>query len=221
MNLLPRSRRGWIRSTVLCTGLLAACWYRNLFSLLQLAAYEPREGDILFQSLPKGELVDAIEGVTNSPWSHCGVLMRTESGWTVIEAIGHVRETPLALWIVRGRGGRFAAFRPSDSGSFTRDGSLHEPLLKALRTYIGRPYDFRYAPGDDEIYCSELVYKAYRDAFGAEIGKWEALEQLNWQPFEPFIRSLEGGRLPLERLMVTPVGLTRSPLLSRVYPSPK
>lgn len=214
MRFFPTSRAAWIRAGILSAAVLATCWYRNVFSLAQLADYEPREGDVLFQSLPRGELVDTIEGVSRSPWSHCGVLMRSNEGWKVVEALGAVRETPLALWIVRGRGGRFEAYRPKA----LKVGEKLAPLNKALSGYLGRPYDFRYAPGDDEIYCSELVHKAYKDALGIEIGKWQPLEELNWQPFETFIRSMEGGALPLERPMVTPVSLTRSELLFRVYP---
>ena len=83
--------------------------------------------------------------------------------------------------------------------------------------YTGRHYDYRYAPGDDEIYCSELVFKGYRDAYGIELGAWEKLGDLNWRPFEAFIREAEGGPLPLARLMISPVGVTRSALLEKVY----
>lgn len=83
---------------------------------------------------------------------------------------------------------------------------------------MGRPYDFRYAPDDTEIYCSELVYKVYDCEFSLSIGRWEPLSGLNWKPYEGFIRHMEDGRLPLDRLMLTPVALTRSPLVTRVFP---
>ncbi|MDB4673705.1 hypothetical protein OAF27_02710, partial [Verrucomicrobiales bacterium] len=37
--------------------------------------YEPQVGDIFFQSLPKNDVVDAIERATGSPYSHCGILV--------------------------------------------------------------------------------------------------------------------------------------------------
>jgi hypothetical protein len=46
---------------------------------------------------------------------------------------------------------------------------------------------------------------------------WENLGDLNWKPFERFIREMEGGALPLGRPMITPVGVTRSPALVKVY----
>jgi hypothetical protein len=83
---------------------------------------------------------------------------------------------------------------------------------------MGRSYDFRYAPGDSEIYCSELIFKAYREAYGEELGQWQPLGDLNWKPFESFIRKTEAGALPLTRPMITPVALTKSELISQVYP---
>lgn len=213
MKILPQGRWARIRSAVLLVLLATACVRFNVHGLAHLARYEPREGDVVFQSLPRGDLVDAIEGITRSPFSHCGVVMKNADGrWVVHEAIGVVRETPLYLWVVRGRGGRLDAWRWREMGG-------RSPLaLKAgLEKYSGRNYDYRYAPGDDEIYCSELVFKAYRDAYGAELGEWETLGDLNWRPFEAFIREMEGGPLPLERPMITPVGVTRSAALEKVY----
>jgi Permuted papain-like amidase enzyme, YaeF/YiiX, C92 family len=180
---------------------------------MHLLRYEPREGDVVFQSLPRGDLVDAIEGITASPFSHCGVMMKNASGrWVVHEAIGVVRETPLYLWIVRGRGGRIDAWRWREIG-----GRDEAALRAALGKYSGKNYDYRYAPEDDEIYCSELVFKAYRDAYDVELGEWEKLGTLNWRPFEAFIREMESGALPLERPMIAPVGVTRSEMLEKVY----
>lgn len=213
MKLLPRGRWAWVRFGVMATVLLGGCVHFRVYGLAHLVRYSPREGDVVFQSLPRGDLVDAIEGITNSPFSHCGVVMRNADGrWVVHEAIGVVRETPLYLWIVRGRGARIDAWRWREIGA--KDPAA---LRAALGKQAGKPYDYRYAPGDEEIYCSELVFKAYRDAYGAELGVWEKLGDLNWRPFEAFIREMEGGPLPLERPMITPVGVTRSGTLEKVY----
>ena len=213
MKLLPRGRWAWIRFGALALLMIGAVVRYNVYGLVHLLRYTPREGDIVFQSLPHGPLVDVIEGITESPLSHCGVVMRDPDGrWVVHEAIGVVRLTPLYLWIVRGRGGRIDVWR-------ARDAAAAEPgrLREALGRHTGKAYDYRYAPGDEEIYCSELVFKAYRDAAGLELGEWEKLGDLNWRPFEAFIREMEGGPLPLDRPMITPVGVTRSAALERVY----
>ncbi len=213
ITLLPKSRRGWIRCSVVGVIFFAVCLYRNVPSLWQLCVYHPHDGDIVLQSLPHGELVDAIEGVTHSPWSHCGVVISEYHCWWVVESIGKVRKTLLPLWIIRGRHGAFAAYRPTRSLP-SPDGTLH----RALDHYLGRPYDYHYSPGDREIYCSELVYDAFRDAFGVKLGEWQRLGDLNWKPYERMIRWTENGAVPLDRRIITPVGLTRSNLVARVYP---
>ncbi len=192
---------------------LAVCLYRNVPSLWQLWLYHPRDGDIVLQSLPRGELVDAIEGVTRSPWSHCGVVVHENHCWWVVESIGHVRRTLLPLWIIRGRHGRFEAYRPT--AVLPPD---DETLHRALDHYMGRPYDYHYAPGGSEIYCSELVFDAFRDAYGLQLGEWQRLGDLNWKPYERLIKWTEQGAVPLDRRIITPIGLTHGNILTRVYP---
>lgn len=211
MQFLPKTRAAKIRLTI-----LLAVWLVVVVRFLAIPAwriwsYDPQEGDIVFQSLPRADLVDAIEGVSNSPHSHCGMVMRKNGEWVVVEAIGSVRETPLWQWIIRGRGYSREIYRLKD-----KSGLDVEKLRTALYQFEGRPYDFHYAMGDTEIYCSELVYKAYDRSHGIKIGEIEKLGSLNWKPFEAFIREMENGELPLDRDMITPVALTRSPLLVQV-----
>jgi len=169
-------------------------------------------GDILFQSLPRGPLVDAIEGVTRSPWSHCGIIVRDGDNWAVLEAIGPVKVTPLTSWIRQARDDRFVAYRIRE-----RSDDLVEQLIAAARTFLGRPYDIRYELDDEKIYCSELVQKAFAKVTGRELGQPRRLGDMNWRPFEAFIRQVEGGALPLDREIVSPQALTESSELTKVY----
>jgi|GEM_PF-2251968 len=169
-----------------------------------------REGDIIFQSLPHGELVDAIEGVTQSEWSHCGVIMLEDGAWVVYEALGEVIYTPLAAWIKRGRGEKYVLYR------LKPDIDLDvKKLRQALQSFLGKVYDYYYEPDDSAIYCSELVYKTYDRSEGIQLGVWETLGSLNWEPFEEFNRT-SGMNMPLDNPMITPVGLTRSEFLVQV-----
>ncbi|MDR0535076.1 MAG: hypothetical protein LBG65_01765 [Puniceicoccales bacterium] len=180
------------------------------------ARYMPAEGDILFQSMPRDKFVEAVESATKSPWSHCGIVVRSGDGWSVLEALGTVHETPLEEWVARGRGGRFSA------------GRLKAPLsekipqiVKEARRFLGRPYDMQFRMDDEYLYCSELVFKAVRNATGVSLAKTDTLGVLNWKPNEAFIRSVAGGELPLEREIITPKALFESPMLERVHSSRK
>lgn len=176
------------------------------------AAYDPREGDIVFQSLPHNPLIDAIEGATESPFSHCGILHRGSGGWLVIEAIGPVKETALDSWIERGREHRYTAFRLRDK---------YRPkipeFIKAAQSYEGRPYDIHYDLDDAAIYCSELIYKSFRRVTGEEMGRLQMLGELKWLPYTEVIKQIEGGNLPLERKMITPRSLSEAAQIEKVF----
>jgi len=173
--------------------------------------YDVREGDILFQSLPHGPLVDTIEGVSHSPYSHCGIVAGGEGRWLVIEAIGPVRETPISRWIAHGRGEWFVAYRMNSDLS----AKIPEILTEA-RKYLGRPYDIHYRFDDERIYCSELIFKAVKTATGCRLGEVQRLGDLDWRPYANFIRSIEG-EVPLDREMITPESLSRAKELTQVY----
>jgi hypothetical protein len=162
-------------------------------------AYFPQEGDVVFQSLPYDPLVVAIEGATDSPFSHCGLVARRNGRWIVIEAYGGVEETPLWSWLARGRGGGFAAYRlrPQHAQQIPQ-------MIANARKMLGRPYDARYRWDDEQIYCSELVGKAFEQAAATPLGKRVRLGDLRWQRYRQTIERIEGGSVPLDREMITP-----------------
>jgi hypothetical protein len=175
--------------------------------------YEPHEGDVVFQSLPHGPVVWAIEGVTKSPYSHCGIVGRRDGQWIVYEAYRGVTATPLKTFLLRVRGGGFAVYR------LREDHREHIPeTLRCCETYLGRPYDIRYRMDDEKIYCSELVYKAFRDATdGQQLGDLVKFGDMNWGPYETLIRQIEGGDVPVDREMITPRDLARARQLEPVF----
>jgi hypothetical protein len=175
--------------------------------------YSPREGDILFQSLPHNEVIDAIEGCTNSPFSHCGIVVFRKDGWHVLEAVGPVKETPLWQWLMQGREWKFSACRLKPEHQ-----SRISAMISAAREFSGRPYDIQYEMDDEMIYCSELIYKGFLEAGGGKLGRILMLGELNWKPYERIIRAIEGGPVPLNREMITPEDLSMAEQLIVVLP---
>lgn len=167
--------------------------------------YTPQEGDVVFQALPHNRLVDAIEGVTDSPYSHCGIVGKDNDKWVVFEALGKVRATPLKEFLFRGRNQGFAVYRLKDPyKKFVPD------TIKNTRDLLGLPYDVRYRMDDEYIYCSELVFKAFRKAANQNLGRLVSLRSLNWEPYEETIVHFEGGPTPLDRKMITPKDLAKA-----------
>ncbi len=176
------------------------------------AGYTPQQGDVIFQSFPHSELADAIESVSQSAYSHCGLVVQNGSNFAVLEAIGPVTETDLDSWIRRGRENAFAVYRWTPK---------HQPeigrIITAAKSYLGRPYDIHFSFDDEAIYCSELIFKAYKQVTGENLGTVRRIRDLNWKPNEAFIRKIEEGELPLDREMITPKDLSESPSLQKYF----
>ncbi len=190
--------------------LLLPLSYFAIYPSVLYMYYTPEEGDIVFQSLSRSsDLVRAIEGVTDSEYSHCGVVIKEKGEWVVIESLGKVIKTPLFTWLARGRGHRMDVFRFQDKHK------KNMPQFKmALSEYLGRPYDSRYRLDDEKIYCSELPYKAYLKCTGEELASLESLNTLNWEPYIKTIEKYEKGKVPLDRKMITPIQLSQSAYLT-------
>ncbi len=175
-------------------------------------SYVPRQGDILFQSLPKLDLVVAIEGITESPYSHCGVITVRNNSFFVIEGVGPVRETPVRRFVRRGRGRTIDVYRLKPA---YRD--RIPQFIEAMRAYAGRPYDFRYRMDDEKIYCSELVYKGFKKVYGEELGKLEKLGDMNWKPYLKTIEKYEGGPMPPDRQIISPRAVSEAKQVEPVF----
>lgn len=202
---------GVVLAGVVFIGFGAACWG----GAKNEVAYVPKEGDVVFQSLPSGPMVSMIEGATKSPYSHCGIVAPEGQGWVVWEALGTVHATPLEEFLGRGRGGFYEVYRFKGE-----DKELGGKVVEKAKGYAGRPYDARYRMDDESIYCSELIYKAYEKETGKKLGVLVKVKDLDWQPYEKLIRRLEGdGSLPLEREMITPRDLAKAEGLEKVYSS--
>lgn len=209
-RLIPKSIAGkvilacWIIFIMIIAGVISVPFYYFL-------SYSPQEGDFVFQSLVKNPLVNAIEGVSNSPYSHCGIIINKNDKWMVLEAVGPVKETPLLSWIMQGRNFKIDAYRlkPEYRKNIPA-------MIKEAEKLKGRPYDIRYRMDDEKIYCSELIYKAYKNTCGEELGTLTKLGDLNWQPYIKTIEYYEKGPVPKDRLMVTPVSISKSSLVEKV-----
>lgn len=193
----------------------AACYGVSLHYLL--SSYKPEVGDVLVQSIePCGRLLRTVKGVTGSKWNHCGVVDRKDGRWVVCEAVGDgVQYTPLDLFLLRGDEPDFAVYRlAGDAHQYAAD------LAECCKAYVGRPYDMSFELDDAKIYCSELVYKAYRDATEGndELGRVQQFRDLNWEKHKDDLVHYHGSEnLPLNRKVVTPVSLTWSQQLRKVF----
>jgi hypothetical protein len=174
--------------------------------------YAPKEGDIIFQSLYENDLVKAIEGITLSPYSHCGILFKKRNCWYVIEAIGPVKETGITEFVRRGRNRNVDIYRLDTSYH-----NLIPEFIQELKTYSGRPYDIMYEMDDEKIYCSELIYKAFQKIYNEDLGEAKKLGDMNWGPYANTIRHYEDGPVPVERLIISPKAVSEANQLHLIH----
>ncbi|MEZ5691443.1 MAG: YiiX/YebB-like N1pC/P60 family cysteine hydrolase [Rickettsiales bacterium] len=152
---------------------LVSCWvYVSAYSKPKLP--ELKNGDIVFQTISSPQTL-AIMLASGTVYTHVGIVKIGDDGKPVIiEAIGPVREIDIDKWIEQGIGNfltvkRYKGLKPQEA----------ERIFEAASKYYGRPYDFFFLFDDERIYCSELVYKAFKEGLGIELGVVEKVGDLN------------------------------------------
>jgi len=133
-------------------------------------------GDIIFQE-SKSRQSKTIQKVTGSRWSHMGIVVYRKSSWQVLEAVQPVKITPLQNWIKRGKNCDFVVKRLKEN-LFKTEAELREEIMAKFKKYKGKSYDLLFQPGDDKIYCSELVEKIYA-RMGVSLGEWVPIGSLD------------------------------------------
>lgn len=162
---------------LICTGIIICLYaYLNITSASASTVPELENGDIVLQTSASSQSL-AILMASGSPYSHMGIIKKSANKIVVIEGAGPVRETPLQEWIERGLGGRLTISRLK-----TINTKLGNNIVRNAHIYYGRPYDPYFYFKNDGIYCSELVYNAYKDS-GIMLGKIEKIKDLNIDNF--------------------------------------
>jgi len=210
----------------LLAALLAAAAAERVADTVDPAAL--RDADVVLHT-SRTRQAGAVAWATASVYTHVGLIARDGAGVVVIEAVQPVKRTPWAAWQRRGLGGRVSVLRHPNL-----DDTQRRAIVRAAEALLGRPYDLHFAPGDDRLYCSELVVRAYAaagvqlapatpaGALGLAGAPVQALLRARWRrhPSCAGARSLAACMPALARLeIVTPIGLRRDPALRLVASS--
>ncbi|MGE6763899.1 YiiX/YebB-like N1pC/P60 family cysteine hydrolase [Corallococcus interemptor] len=174
-------------------------------------AAKVRTGDVVFQTSGSRQS-KAIQVATHSPLSHVGLVEVTPQGVFVVEAVQPVKRTPFQQWKARGVKGRFLVMRPQG----VDDAAKARAVAEAKR-HLGKPYDALFGWGDEAMYCSELVRKAYAAGAGVEYGRMERLGDLDVAGLKQEIAERYRGPVPVDLELVTPASLAADGRLAVVY----
>ena len=175
------------------------------------------EGDIFFIQSQTDQAA-AINEATGSSWTHVGIIVKRSGEWHVAESSGPLLVTPLKTFISRSRNKAYKVMR---NQKFSQ--KMLPRLYVALYKY-NQPYDIFFEFSDERIYCSELVYKVFRDVTGIPVGRLEKFKDLRLDG--PYVSKLIEDRLTaigkeinLEEPIITPVGLFDDKNLTLIHES--
>lgn len=173
-------------------------------------------GDIIFQSSKSGQSY-AVQLATGSKYSHVGMIIKDKGELKVIEAVQPVKITSLKEWKKYGDGNHYVVKRLKQADSLLNDSITH--LLDSFsRSYLGKNYDLYFGWDDDRIYCSELVWKVYKQALGIELGKLQKLStfDLSHPIVKEKLKERYGNSIPMNEQCISPGAMFDSELLELV-----
>jgi hypothetical protein len=181
-----------------------------LFTWVLLTSFQSKtdfndfqNGDIIFQTSQSGQS-KAIQIATDSKYSHMGIVYKIGKDYFVYEAIQPVKLTPLNDWISRGANKHFVLKRLKDNKYLTPDNL--KKMQKNGEKFKGKDYDLYFEWTDQRIYCSELVWKIYKETFGLEIGELEKLGDFNLtdNSVKSKLKERYGDNIPLNEIVISP-----------------
>ena len=163
-----------------------------------------QNGDIIFQTSKSSQSI-AIQKATNSRYSHMGVIYQEGHKFYVFEAVQPVKMTPLQEWIDRGVDKHYVVKRLKGHKTILTKNNLLV-LKMAGKKYEGKDYDLFFEWSDEKIYCSELVWKMYKESLGIEIGKLQKLKDFDLSDaiVQSKIRERYGDNIPQEEIVISP-----------------
>ena len=87
-----------------------------------------------------------------------------------------------------------------------------DKMKLVAREFKGKNYDMYFNWSDENIYCSELIWKIYKRAAGIEIGKLETLRDfdLNNPVVKQVMYERYGSQIPLNDTVISPISIFNS-----------
>lgn len=171
---------------------------------------EIKEGDIIFQPTSGGQ-GKAIQIATHSQYSHCGIIYLVDGKPYVYEAVQPVKMTPLDRWIERGDNEHYVIKRLKNA-----DKALTPDVLKKMKAvgepFKGKDYDIYFGWGDNDLYCSELVWKIYKRGADIEVGVPQKLASFDLS--NPIVKQKlaerYGSNIPYDETVISPAAIFES-----------
>jgi uncharacterized protein YycO len=174
---------------------------------------ELRDGDIIFHT-SKSNQSQMLQVATNSELTHVGVIFFRNGLPYVFEAVQPVKITRLENFIARGVDGKYKIVR-------YKDGLTKEQINLGItysKRQLGKNYDIKFQWSDKKMYCSELVWKIYKE-MGIDLCDPKTFSNYNISSPEvqKAIKQRYGSTFNMDEQVVAPVDIYESSLVQTVF----
>lgn len=175
-----------------------------------------KDGDIVFQTTQSAQC-KAVQLATHSPYSHCGIVFIDNGKTLVYEAVQPVKITPINEWIKHGKDNKFVVKRLKNVEASLSAVAI-EKMKKYAQQFMGKNYDIYFEWSDERIYCSEYVWKIYKNAANIEVGKLQQLKSfdLTSNEVKQILAERYGSTIPYEETVISPADIFNSDLLIEI-----
>ncbi len=170
-----------------------------------------KDGDMIFQTSQSNQC-EAVRIATNSKFSHCGIIFIENGKPMVYEAVQPVKITSLNDWIAHGRNKSYLITR-------LKNKVLDAVTIKKMKEYaikfLNKDYDLYFEWSDEKIYCSEYVWKIYKNGATIKLCDLQSLKNFNLKDkkVQAILKERYGNDIPLNEKVIAPSQLVDSKLI--------
>ena len=174
---------------------------------------ELQDGDIIFHT-SKSSQSEMLQVATNSDLTHVGIIFFKQGIPYVFEAVQPVKVTRLQDFIDRGVDGKYKIVR-------YKDGLTQEQIDLGMvysKKQLGKNYDIKFQWSDGRMYCSELVWKVYKE-MGIDLCEPKTFSDYNISSpvVQDAIKKRYGTTFDMNEHVVAPVDIYESSLVETVF----
>lgn len=176
-----------------------------------------KNGDIIFIH-SNSDLSSPISLATESNYTHCAIYWNMKGTRpTIFEACSEVEMTPFNEFITEKKGSLLLVLRLKENKKIF-DNLKQAKLSSSFQSWLGKEYDGKFLWSDEEMYCSELVYKLY-EAAGVKLCELKKLGDFDFSSPEvqKELKARYGDKIPMKEPVIAPVDLIYSNLLDTIY----
>jgi uncharacterized protein YycO len=171
-----------------------------------------KNGDIIFIVNPAGQ-GKAIQLATKSEFTHVGIVFIEQGKVMVYHAVEPVSKNTVEEFIGMASNGKYRVRRLKDQQLLTAE--KIQSMKKEAGAKLGLHYDIAFSWDDEELYCSEFVWKIYKNNLGLDVGKLRPLKDfdLSHPIVQQQLQARYGNNVPSSENMISPGDMFNSELL--------